>query len=61
MSTTGPWLVVPHPEMANRLFVLAPLADLTPRLRPPGRSESVAAAGDRRLRVEGPAAVRRAD
>jgi 2-amino-4-hydroxy-6-hydroxymethyldihydropteridine diphosphokinase len=52
-----PWLVVPHPEMANRLFVLAPLADLAPHLRPPGWSESVADARDRRRQVEGAEAV----
>ena len=56
-----PRLVVPHAELANRLFVLAPLADLVPRLRPPGWLESVAQARDRRLRVEGPDAVRRVD
>jgi 2-amino-4-hydroxy-6-hydroxymethyldihydropteridine diphosphokinase len=53
----NPWLVVPHPEMANRLFVLAPLADLAPTLCPPGWSESVAQARDRRRQVEGPAAI----
>lgn len=56
-----PWLVVPHPEMANRLFVLAPLADLVPRLRPPGWSDSAVQARDRRLGIEGPDAVRRVD
>ncbi|HEY2916722.1 MAG TPA: 2-amino-4-hydroxy-6-hydroxymethyldihydropteridine diphosphokinase [Candidatus Limnocylindrales bacterium] len=35
-------LEVPHPSMASRLFVLAPLADLAPQLTPPGWSESVA-------------------
>lgn len=29
-------LVVPHPEIANRNFVLQPLAELTPDLRVPG-------------------------
>lgn len=53
----GRWLQVPHPEMANRLFVLAPLADLAPGLRPPGWSESVATARRRRELVEGPDAV----
>ena len=48
-----PWLVVPHPEMANRLFVLKPLADLAPDLRPPGWSESVSQARDRRRKIEG--------
>ena len=49
----SPWLVVPHPEMANRLFVLAPLADLAPDLRPPGWSQSVVQARDRRREIEG--------
>jgi len=53
------WLRVPHPEMAGRLFVLAPLADLAPRLRPPGWNETVAGARRRRLAVEGHAAVAR--
>lgn len=35
------WLEVPHPEMRQRLFVLAPLADLAPWLVPPGWGESV--------------------
>jgi 2-amino-4-hydroxy-6-hydroxymethyldihydropteridine diphosphokinase len=51
-------LVVPHREAAQRLFVLAPLADLAPRLVPPGWRETVAAARDRRARVEPPGAVR---
>ncbi len=55
----GPqWLEVPHPSAAERLFVLAPLADLAPDLVPPGWMESVAAACHRRMRVEGSAAVR---
>jgi 2-amino-4-hydroxy-6-hydroxymethyldihydropteridine diphosphokinase len=51
-------LVVPHREAAQRLFVLAPLADLAPRLVPPGWTETVATAAARRLAVEGPEAVR---
>ncbi len=35
-------LEVPHREAADRLFVLAPLADLAPDLRPPGWDASVA-------------------
>ena len=51
-------LVVPHRDAAERLFVLAPLADLAPRLVPPGWTETVATAAGRRLAEEGPDAVR---
>ena len=51
-------LVVPHPEARDRLFVLAPLADLAPDVVPPGWDETVAIARDRRLGAEGPGAVR---
>ena len=51
-------LVVPHPEAGERLFVLAPLADLAPGLVPPGWPETVATARRRRQRIEGPHAVR---
>jgi 2-amino-4-hydroxy-6-hydroxymethyldihydropteridine diphosphokinase len=51
-------LVVPHRLAGERLFVLAPLADLTPRLVPPGWTETVATARARGERIEGPAAVR---
>jgi len=36
-----PDLVVPHPRLAGRRFVLAPLADLAPSLRIPGTSQTV--------------------
>jgi 2-amino-4-hydroxy-6-hydroxymethyldihydropteridine diphosphokinase len=52
------WLTVPHASARERLFVLAPLADLAPGLRPPGWGETVAAARARRASIEGPAAVR---
>ena len=51
-------LVVPHPAAAARLFVLAPLADLAPRLTPPGWGRTVETARRERLAVEGPHAVR---
>ncbi|NJK89561.1 MAG: 2-amino-4-hydroxy-6-hydroxymethyldihydropteridine diphosphokinase [Myxococcales bacterium] len=35
-------LVVPHPELANRTFVLRPLADLVPEWIVPGYELSVA-------------------
>ena len=51
-------LVVPHRLAGERLFVLAPLADIAPRLVPPGWTETVATARARRERIEGPGAVR---
>lgn len=51
-------LEVPHPAMRDRLFVLAPLADLAPGLIPPGWDETVGAAATRRSTVEGPDAAR---
>ncbi len=52
------WLVVPHASARERLFVLAPLADLAPGLRPPGWGETVATARRRARLREGPAAAR---
>jgi 2-amino-4-hydroxy-6-hydroxymethyldihydropteridine diphosphokinase len=52
-------LELPHPRMAERLFVLAPLADLVPKLVPPGWSETVATARDRRLLSDGSGSVHR--
>jgi 2-amino-4-hydroxy-6-hydroxymethyldihydropteridine diphosphokinase len=54
----GRWLEVPHPEARNRLFVLAPLADLAAGLRPPGWTETVGSARRRQEIAEGPDAVR---
>ncbi|HET7181060.1 MAG TPA: 2-amino-4-hydroxy-6-hydroxymethyldihydropteridine diphosphokinase [Candidatus Limnocylindrales bacterium] len=51
-------LEVPHPSMRERLFVLAPLADLAPGLVPPGWHETVESARRRRVAVEGAHAVR---
>jgi 2-amino-4-hydroxy-6-hydroxymethyldihydropteridine diphosphokinase len=48
----GRWLEVPHPEARQRLFVLAPLSDLVPRLSPPGWGESVGSAQARVARSE---------
>ncbi len=52
------WLQVPHPAARERLFVLAPLADLAPGLRPPGWAETVATARRRAEAAESPGAVR---
>jgi 2-amino-4-hydroxy-6-hydroxymethyldihydropteridine diphosphokinase len=54
----GRLLVVPHPEAHQRLFVLAPLADLAPQLEPPGWGETVEAAMRRQQQREGEDAVR---
>ena len=51
-------LVVPHPSARERLFVLAPWADLAPRLAPPGWGETVESARRRREGIEGPEAAR---
>ena len=52
------WLTVPHASARERLFVLAPLADVAPGLRPPGWDETVATARRRAEMREGTAAVR---
>jgi 2-amino-4-hydroxy-6-hydroxymethyldihydropteridine diphosphokinase len=57
----GRWLTVPHPQMAYRLFVLAPLAEIVPGLRPPNWPETIGQARDRRAREEGNDAVARVE
>jgi 2-amino-4-hydroxy-6-hydroxymethyldihydropteridine diphosphokinase len=52
-SIDDPPLTVPHELAGRRLFVLAPLHDLAPALRPPGWHETVDAAYRRQLKVEG--------
>jgi 2-amino-4-hydroxy-6-hydroxymethyldihydropteridine diphosphokinase len=51
-------LEVPHPSAPERLFVLAPLADLAEGLVPPGWHESVGSARRRREIAEGQDSVR---
>jgi 2-amino-4-hydroxy-6-hydroxymethyldihydropteridine diphosphokinase len=51
------WLEVPHPAASERLFVLAPLAELAPELVPPGWDEDVATVARRAVAREGPHAV----
>ena len=57
-GTADRLLVVPHRDAAERLFVLAPLADLAPGLVPPGWDHTVDWARRRREAVEGADAVR---
>ncbi len=51
-------LEVPHRDLGERLFVLAPLADIAPRLVPPGWTETVATRRRRLETTEPPGAVR---
>jgi 2-amino-4-hydroxy-6-hydroxymethyldihydropteridine diphosphokinase len=51
-------LEVPHRDLGERLFVLAPLADLAPRLVPPGWHETVEARRRAVAATEPPDAVR---
>ena len=52
------WLDVPHASVAERLFVLAPLADLAPGLVPPGWGATVGDLRDRQAAAEGADAIR---
>lgn len=51
-------LEIPHRDLGERLFVLAPLADLAPRLVPPGWSETVEWRRRRRAAAEPSGSVR---
>ncbi len=42
LTIQTPELTLPHPAIAQRLFVLVPLADIRPNLIPPGWNTSVA-------------------
>lgn len=57
-GAAAPLLIVPHPSAAERLFVLAPLADLAPGLVPPGWGRSVATARRGQTASEAADAVR---
>jgi len=50
-------LVVPHPAATERLFVLAPLADISPTLKAPGWFGTARELRDIQRRVEGEAAA----
>jgi 2-amino-4-hydroxy-6-hydroxymethyldihydropteridine diphosphokinase len=47
LTLDSPELTVPHPRMAERPFVLVPLAQIAPDLTPPGWSETVASLAGR--------------
>ena len=49
LAIDEPGLVIPHPRMAERRFVLEPLADLAPERCPPGWEERLPAEGVRRV------------
>jgi 2-amino-4-hydroxy-6-hydroxymethyldihydropteridine diphosphokinase len=51
-------LEVPHRDLGERLFVLAPLADLAPRLVPPGWSVTIESRRRRLVAQEAPESVR---
>jgi 7,8-dihydro-6-hydroxymethylpterin-pyrophosphokinase len=51
-------LEVPHRDAGERLFVLAPLADVAPGLVPPGWHATVETRRRRQAAVEGEVAVR---
>lgn len=48
-----PDLVVPHPRLYERPFVLAPLEEIAPELVPPGWRQRLAGSGDEDLRLVG--------
>jgi 7,8-dihydro-6-hydroxymethylpterin-pyrophosphokinase len=50
-------LVVPHPAAAERLFVLAPLADISPALKAPGWQGTARELRDVQRCIEGEAAA----
>ena len=52
------WLDVPHLAAGDRLFVLAPLADVAPGLVPPGWRATVESRRRERVAIEGADAVR---
>jgi 2-amino-4-hydroxy-6-hydroxymethyldihydropteridine diphosphokinase len=51
-------LEVPHRHLRERLFVLAPLADLAPRLVPPGWTETIETRRRQVAAIEPPGSVR---
>lgn len=47
LARNGPELILPHPRLASRGFVLGPLAEIAPQLRLPGFSLTVKELYDR--------------
>ena len=43
LTLADPELVLPHPEMHRRAFVLQPLAEIAPEMRYPGLDRTVSA------------------
>ena len=58
LAGTARRLEIPHREAHERLFVLAPLADVAARLVPPGWGETIETARRRRVEAEGTGAAR---
>jgi 2-amino-4-hydroxy-6-hydroxymethyldihydropteridine diphosphokinase len=56
----SPSLRVPHPQMRERLFVLAPLADIAGGMRPPGWDVTIALVRGQRQLAERADAVQKA-
>jgi 2-amino-4-hydroxy-6-hydroxymethyldihydropteridine diphosphokinase len=50
LAIDTPELIIPHPRMAERPFVLAPLAEIAPDLVPPGWNNTI---GELATRVHG--------
>ncbi len=61
LEMSHPQLVVPHPRMHQRLFVLEPLNDIAPQKKIPHLGETVASLCAKIKRKDGPAVVLRSD
>lgn len=52
-AVNEPELTIPHPEMANRAFVLLPLAEIAPNWQVPGYGQTIAALAETAAGKEG--------